>query len=84
MPAKAATIKRVLRASFACLLVLAFLGGLAWILLGWPLPFRLWVALAVVAGALTAFFTFFVPNGLSERFRRALPQEPHVLVSLLP
>lgn len=73
MSTRAATVKRVLRDSFACLLVLAFLGSLAWILLGWPLPFTLWIALAVVAGgSLTAFLTFFVPNGLSERLRRAL------------
>ena len=67
------TVRRVLRILFGGALVVAFVASLAWIVFGWPLPFRLWIALAVVAGgSLTAFLTFFVPNPLSERLRRAL------------
>jgi hypothetical protein len=40
--------------------VLGFLANAAWIVFGWPLPFRLWILSATVAGALVALFIRYV------------------------
>ena len=64
---------RIGRSAFGVVLVLLFAGSIGWIVIGWPLPFRTWIALAVVSGgSLAAFLAFFVPSGLNERYRRSL------------
>jgi hypothetical protein len=63
--------RRRLRILFGVLLVMAFVGSLGWILLKRP-PLTVLVILIVVAAVTAAAFSaYFVPNKLSERFKRA-------------
>ena len=48
--------RRPLRLLFGMVLVLAFLGSVGWILLTWPVPLVLLVALVVVAALSAAVF----------------------------
>ena len=65
--------RRSLRVFFGVALVLVFLGSVGWILLTWPVPLVLLVALVVVAALSAAVFAaYFVPNKLSERMKRAV------------
>src|SRR5829696_9414927 len=65
--------RRTLRVFFGVALVLVFLGSVGWILLTWPVPLVLLVALVVVAALSAAVFAaYFVPNKLSERMKRAV------------
>jgi hypothetical protein len=61
------------RLAIGAILVLAFFGSIGWIVLGWPLPIRLWVGLALVAfAAATGFIGLFIKNDLPAHWRRAL------------
>jgi hypothetical protein len=64
--------RRKLRILFAVVLVLIFVGSLAIVLFGWPLRLPVAVILIVLTAVSAAVFAaYFLPNKLSERFKRA-------------
>jgi hypothetical protein len=54
-------------------LALAFVASIGWILLGWPLPMRLWVAVVLAAGlSFAGLILLFIPKELPPNVTRAL------------
>lgn len=73
----------MLRTSLRAVLVLVFLGSLLWIYIGWPLEFRLTVALMLVAAAAAALFAaYYRPLNLSQELRRGLRVGVAVLLAV--
>ena len=53
--------------------MLIFFGSIGWIVLGWPLPLRLWIALDLIAGcSFAALIWLFIKQDLPVRGMRAL------------
>ena len=72
---------RKARFAFGSVLVLAFFGSIGWILLGWPLPMRLWVALVLAAGlSFAGLILLFIPKELPPSVTRALAGGSGVIV----
>jgi hypothetical protein len=64
---------RKARFALGSVLALAFSGSIGWILLGWPLPMRLWVALVLAAGlSFAGLILIFIPKELPSNVTRAL------------
>jgi hypothetical protein len=64
---------RKTRFALGSVLALAFFGSIGWILLGWPLPMRLWVALVLAAGlSFAGLILLFIPKELPPNVTRAL------------
>ena len=64
---------RKARFALGSALALAFVASIGWILLGWPLPMRLWVALVLAAGlSFAGLILLFIPKELPPNVTRAL------------
>jgi hypothetical protein len=72
-PKRRSGLRRAARFGLGAILVLALLGSIGWLVLGWPQPMQLWIALVVVAGC--SFFgliALFITKDLDPRLQRAL------------
>jgi hypothetical protein len=72
-PKRRFSLRRGARFALGAVLVVALFGSILWIVLGWPLPTRLWIALALAAGC--SFFgviALFVRKDLPDYITRAL------------
>jgi hypothetical protein len=64
-------------------LLLVFFASIGWIVFGWPLPFRLWFALALLAGLSATFFIgLFVKKDLPIQWKRALAVGSAIIVGI--
>jgi hypothetical protein len=58
------------RVALAVVLAVLTIGSVSWIGFGWPLQFRIWIPLLLIAGAsLAAFVGLFVKEELALRMR---------------
>jgi hypothetical protein len=66
-------LPRWARSVVQAVLVLVLVGSILWIWFGWPLPMRLWIALALLAGcSLFLFIALFVTKDLPPNVTRGL------------
>lgn len=73
MPKRRFVPARWARSVVQAVLVLVLAGSILWIWFGWPLPMRLWIALALLAGcSLFLFIALFVTKDLPPNLTRGL------------